>query len=216
MENDKHNNVFKPLSNLDNAHKLHKAITIAALIVMAVVSIASVIIVTDTLDKNSRIIYAIKNDGEVAVLEKSSVNENRAVEIVHHLNMFYHAFLDLDPDEKAILESTDKALWLGGDDVKNLRGFYIENNVYNNLIQNNTIMRCIVDSVTEVRTNVYPYTAKVYGKQILERKSSREIRSYNSIVQLVNLNKRTLNNPHALFIRRFTVTSNKIIKRSAK
>lgn len=208
--------MFKGLSNLDNAHRLHKTITIGALIVSAIVSVAAILITTNILMKNSRIIYAVKEDGEVVKLEKASVKENRKVEIVHHLKMFYHAFLDLDPDERAIIESTDKALWLGGEDVKNLRDFYIENNVYNNLIQNNTIMRCEVDSVSDIRVDKYPYSAVVYGKQILERKSSKEIRSYNSRVQLVNLKKRTVNNPHALFITRFTVTSNKIIESKAK
>ena len=202
---------FSSLKNMDNVVKTNKLITIACIVIVPVVVIAFLIVLMNNVNKSNDTIYVLRSEG-VDEVRKTSVRENRGLECEMHLRKFYELMNDLDPDRNAIEKKLNEALALGGKDIKRFIDVYKESGFYNQLIQENIFMRGEVDSI-RVFTDVYPYKAVVYGRQVFKRYSNQSERNFNFSCVLTNTRERTKYNPHALFIQKLVVLDNSELKK---
>jgi len=204
---------FTGLDNLDNANKMNKKVTLAAIIVLPIIVLISAVLILVINNRANNTLYVLTQDN-VLVTKRANVRENREVEAVLHIAMFYEKFLNLDPNQESIKASLEETYHLGGDGIKDLADYYKESGFYNGLIRDNIMMRHEINlEDIHIDLSTHPYKVEAKGKQILIRKTNRVERRYNITCLLYNIKDRTTLNPHAFWISDLRVYDNTVIQK---
>ncbi len=194
---------------MDAAHQQAKILTILCVVGMIAVAVYSITYVTNALQKQSQLIYALVGD-EAVSLRAISVTDNRPVEAYNHVDLFHRNFYTLDPEREVIDYNIDRALTLGDNSVRTLVQDYEEDNYYRKLIASNTSQRIAVDSIA-LDMSTYPYEFRYIGKLTITRTSSIATRTLVTQGLLRDV-QRSKNNPHGFLIERYEVTENDDLK----
>ena len=193
------------LKTLDAAHKQGRILTILCVLGMIAVTIYSITYVTNSLQKQSQVVYALVGDNAVS-LRAISVTDNRPVEAYNHVDLFHRSFYTLDPDRAVIDFNLNRALSLGDNSVRTLFQDYEENSYYRKLIASNTSQRIAIDSIS-LDMNTYPYEFTYTGKLTITRTSSIATRTLVTRGVMRDV-QRSKTNPHGFLIERYQVTEN--------
>lgn len=200
---------MRTLLKIDGLLKFSKVITIVALIVAlcsVVASLAYSFYLNKTLVKEK--IYLL-NGANGEVFTAKIVKEEfiyREPEIYNHLMNFHKYFFDLDQYNYEL--NTEKALNLIDDSGKNYYQTLVNDGWYNTLKLNNLVQKIEIDSIN-IKSDIYPYKASVYGKTFVYRfghesekdKQEKKIQA-NCILLDVG---RTRENPHGLIISNYNI-----------
>lgn len=200
--------MFKAMKNIDSAFRYTR--TVSLLVISVCVVLCSLIIFKsyELAGKTQDRIYVL-SQGKVLEAFASDRNENIGVEGRDHVKMFHFYFFTLSPDEKAIQENINKALYLADRSAKSQYDNLKERNYYSNLISGNVSQTIRVDSVM-LDIQQYPYYFRCYASQELTRPTSVVQRNLITEGFLRNVS-RSENNSHGFLVERWNVIENKDI-----
>jgi len=200
--------MFKVMKNIDSAFRYVRLVSL--MIICACVVICSFIIYKsyDLAGKSQDRIYVLSG-GKVLEAFAAERKENIGVEARDHVRMFHFYFFTLSPDEKAIQENINKAMYMADRTAKSQYDNLKEGNYYSNLISSNIDQTIHVDSVA-LDIQQYPYYFRCYATQELTRPTSIVQRSLITEGFLRNVS-RSEHNSHGLLVERWNVIENKDI-----
>lgn len=152
----------------------------------------------------------ILSGGRAAETFASSRKDNLAVEARDHISMFHTYFFSLDPDEKAIVTSIKKALYMADESAKKQYDDLVETGYIAGIISGNISQQISIDSVL-VNTSAEPYLFRCYATLKIIRSTSAVTRNLITQGYLRNI-ARTDHNPHGFLIERWETLENKDLK----
>ncbi|WPV02153.1 conjugative transposon protein TraK [Mucilaginibacter sp. cycad4] len=198
--------MFQQFKNIDTAFrhiKLFSYLLIAACVAMTCFAIFKSYQSSDNFKNH---IYVLAN-GKALEAIASDRKDNIPVECHDHVKVFHEDFFNLDPDDKQIQISINKALYLADGSAKTAYDNLKESGYYNNLISGNISQQITVDSI-RLDMNQYPYGFTCYATEKLVRSTSTTTRSLVTQGFLRNVS-RSDNNPHGFLIERWETLENK-------
>lgn len=197
--------MFASLKTIDSAFQQVK--TLAVIFILAVLTLAGVIAYYAFQSTNAAAnrIYVLEG-GQLLTAGAKDARANRPVEARSHVTRFHELFFTLDPDQKAINNNVNKALYLADNSAKKQYENFKEKGFYNDLIAANISLETTVDSV--VIGNTRPLTARCYAHQRVIRATSVTTRDFISECSLRDVT-RSENNPHGFLMEGWRVLQNK-------
>lgn len=152
-------------------------------------------------------VYILSN-GKLLEAIASDKKSNLEVELRDHIKVFHERFFNLSPDDKAIRENMEKALYLADESAKKQFDNLKESGYFNNLIAANISQQIEIDS-TVLNVETYPYTFTCYATQQLVRASSTTYRKLVTKGMVRDLKQKTDNNPHGFLIQKWETLENR-------
>jgi conjugative transposon TraK protein len=201
--------MFKPTQNIDTTFRSMRAM-------MLVIVVCCFLICSYSLYQNVQLaarvqdrVYVLAGTKAVEVFA-SSRKENIGVEARDHVAMFHTYFFSLDPDEKAIVATIKKALYMTDVSAKKQYDDLVQTGYIAGIISGNISQQIFVDSVV-VNTAAEPYVFRCYATLKIIRSTSAVTR--NLITQGILRNvARSDHNPHGFLIERWETLENKDLK----
>ena len=177
----------------------------AALVLMALVTVLSVLRSYSFVREQRRQIYVIDKGQSILALQ-SDGSATRDLEAMDHVTRFHELFFNMAPNAATIQQNVDRALNLSDRSVYDYWSDLSEQGFYQRLVSANISQQFALDSV-KVDMKTYPYGATTYGKLYLIRESN--ITAYDMVTscRLVDVG-RSKDNPHGLMLEQFRVESN--------
>ena len=199
------------IQNLEKKFKTVTIITIAAVICAGIVSLVSIAWASSMVKKEQSQVYVLSN-GIPLLAERIEQDQDMLIETKSHIDMFHQYFFNLAPDEEYIEWSVKKALYLIDESGVKQHKTLQEKGFFQNIISSSAVLALITDSI---KINLDSMTFTYWGKQHIERPSSKTIRS---LVTKGNIKqtKRTPNNPHGLLIYNWRTIENNDLKYTRK
>lgn len=154
-------------------------------------------------------IFVLDGQGDISSASLKDKKTQLEAEAHNHLNMFYNSFFSFDVVN--IEENTEKGLELGGNDVRRLWETYKKKNFYNNVRQNNLIVKSYIDS-TFFDLESKPIRALVYGKQEIRSGEYVQMRNLELDCILLEVGRVKDKNPHGFLIEKINIRDNKVLK----
>ena len=173
----------------------------AALVLMALVTVLSVLRSYSFVREQRRQIYVIDKGQSILALQ-SDGSATRDLEAMDHVTRFHELFFNMAPNAATIQQNVDRALNLSDRSVYD----YWSEGFYQRLVQANITQQMVVDSVV-VDLSGYPYEARCYAHQYMIRESNITAYEFESSCRLIDTERSPVN-PHGLMIERFTVVRN--------
>ena len=199
--------MFTQFKNIDTAFKHIKTFSLF-LILANTITICFVLFWNNRIvDKASNRIYILYN-GKVLEAIASDKKTNLPVELRDHIKTFHQYFFTLNPDDKAIRATVNKALYLADESAKKQYDNLKESGYYNNLIAANIVKEVQMDSI-KLNTDQHPYQFTFYGTEKLIRSSSTIYRQLITQGVVYSLKTQTDDNPHGFLIRNWEILGNK-------
>lgn len=194
------------IKNIEQKIKLARTVSFLA-IFLAFATIGGAFyysyIVTKEMGKN---IYVLADNTPIMAL-RTDLEVNRPVEYKAQVDYFHSLFFNLTPDDDFIEGNMKKAMYLidesGIQQYRNMK----EKGYYNSIISSNSVVRLMTDSIVVDLNNK---TFEFYGKQIIDRKTSRLTRSLKTSGALIDI-PRSENNAHGVMLSNWKTLENKDI-----
>lgn len=199
--------MFTHFKNIDSAFKHIKLFSLFLILANAITICFVIYSNTSIMDKASNRVYILYN-GKVLQAIASDKKTNLPVELRDHIKTFHQYFFTLNPDDKAIRETVNKALYLADESAKKQYDNLRESGYYNNLIAANIVKEIQIDSI-QLNIDEYPYQFSCYATEKLVRSSSTIFRKLTTQGAVFNLKSQTDNNPHGFMIRGWEILENK-------
>ena len=177
----------------------------AALVLMALVTVLSVLRSYSFVREQRRQIYVIDKGQSILALQ-SDGSATRDLEARDHVTRFHELFFNMAPNAATIQQNVDRALNLSDRSVYDYWSDLSEQGFYQRLVQANITQQMVVDSVV-VDLSGYPYEARCYAHQYMIRESNITAYEFESSCRLIDTERSPVN-PHGLMIERFTVVRN--------
>lgn len=200
--------INKKILDLDKSvHNANKFMWIA-IIVIVFSGILSAGTVFYAISKSNENIFVLDKEGDINPAYKTINNNNLEIEADNHIKMFYDTFFTYDKINVDL--QVKRGLELGGKGVKDLWKVYRQQNYYNQIKQNNMIIKASVDSIKfDLRKS--PYKARVYGKQRLQSGEIIENRHLDMDLTLIKTARVKGKNPHGLSIEYIFIKNQNVI-----
>lgn len=198
--------MFTQLKNIDTAFSHIKRFSFFLIL-------ANVFVMAFFFLKGYQLINAAQNriyilyDGKVLEALGSDRKSNLPVELRDHIKMFHQYFFTLNPDDKAIRATVNKALNLADESAKKQYDNLQESGYYNNLISANIVKEIQVDS-TRLNMDHHPYKFTCFATEKLVRSSGTVFRKLVTQGLVYVLKEQTDNNPHGFLIRNWEILEN--------
>lgn len=197
--------------------KIEDKIKLAVIISIGSFVFALIAIVVNSVYSYKQIEIARKSiyilDNNVPILAKQTdAQVNRPVEYKAHVDLFHSFFFSLTPDDKFIDYQMKKAMYLidesGALQYNNLK----EKSFFNSVISSSSVLTLQTDSIIlDIPTKYF----KFYGKQIIDRRSTKVIRSLITEGHLIDI-PRSENNPHGVLITSWRTLENRDLENVQK
>lgn len=153
-------------------------------------------------------IYILDPSGTPILAKQTDVQLNRAAEYRAHIAKFHSLFFSLVPDDKFIEYQMKQAMYLvdesGALQYNNLK----EKGFFTSILSSSAVLTLRTDSIFLDEKRMY---FRYYGTQKIDRRSSSITRSLITEGNLVDLETRSDNNPHAVLITRWKTLENRDI-----
>ena len=199
--------MFSQFKNIDTAFKHIKRFSLLMILANTVTICFVIYSNSRIVDKASNRIYILYN-GKVLEAIASDKKSNLPVELRDHIKTFHQHFFTLNPDDKAIRETVNKALYLADESAKKQYDNLRESGYYNNLIAANIVKEIQIDSI-RLNIDQYPYKFICFSTEKLVRSSSIVYRKLLTQGEVYNLKNQTDQNPHGFMIRGWEILENK-------
>lgn len=200
--------MFQQLKNIDTAFQHVRLFSFLLMVASTTISCYAVYKSNQLVLQAQDRIYILFN-GKVLEALSAERKNNILVELRDHVKTFHHYFFTLDPDEKTIMATITRALYMADISAKQQYDNLKENRYYSNIISGNISQTIEPDSVT-VDVNQEPYYFRYYAKQRIIRSTTIVIRSLVTEGYLRKV-AQTDNNPHGFLIERWNTVENKDI-----
>lgn len=199
--------MFTQFRNIDTAFRHIKTFSLFMILANAMTICVVIYFNKRISDKANQRIYVLYN-GKVLEAIASDKKTNLPVELRDHIKTFHQYFFTLNPDDKAIRATVNKALYLADESAKKQYDNLRESGYYNNLIAANIAKEVQIDSI-KLDIDQYPYRFTCYATEKLVRSSSTVFRKLITQGQVFNLKNQTDNNPHGFMIRGWEILENR-------
>jgi len=197
--------------NIEKKIRINQAVSKIALLVSAIVSVASFVLAYNMVRDAGKSIYILDN-GVPILAKQTDLLMNRPVEYKAQIDLFHTLFFTLTADGDFIKAQTEKALYLiddsGMKEFLNLR----EKGFYNQVISSNSVMTVKADSI---RIDPKGLRFTYHGKQTINRKTQLIVRNLVTEGYVEDV-PRSPNNPHGVMIRSWKTTDNSDISIATK
>jgi len=198
--------MFTKAKNIDTAFKQTRSFFI-------LLSAGTLLLCCYTIYKSFKMVSSVQ--GKIYVLAGGKAMEasaearvdNIPVEAKDHIGTFHQYFFTLSPDDKQILSTVTRAMYLGDASVKRVYDNLKEGNYYSSIVAGNVSQSVSVDSIS-LNMDQYPYYFRFYGKEQLTRATTIVTRSLVTEGYLRSV-PRSENNSHGLLIERWQIVENK-------
>lgn len=194
------------IKNIEDKIKINKMVSIVAIIMSAVISIAATYFGYSATVNAEKTIYVLSDNTPIMAL-RTDFDVNRPVEYRAQVDYFHSLFFNLTPDDSFIENQMKKAMYLidesGVQQYRNMK----EKGWFASIISSNSIIKLKTDSIV---LNVADNSFTFYGKQIIDRKTSRLTRSLITTGYLKDV-PRSENNAHGIMIENWKTVENKDI-----
>lgn len=197
---------FQSLRNIDLAFKQTRIMAFAVLVFCLIVSTTSLVVAYRTMETSKNRVYVVEQGKSLIAALRTNVAENRPVEAQEHVKRFHELFFTLPPDDDAIKNNINEALFLADESARREYNNMKEKGFFSQLISGSVSLEINVDSVY-LNLNVYPYYAKTFATQKVIRETRVTERNLNTECYLRNTS-RSENNPHGFIIERWTILNN--------
>lgn len=197
--------MFVRMKNLDTAFRSTRKIAIT--VVCAVVVLCGVITLKCfqlVLQMQDRI-YVLAN-GKALEAFAADRKDNVPVEAKDHVRMFHYYFFTLPPDEKAIQQRINQALYLADESAKQQYDNLKEQNYYSSIVSGNISQKLQSDTI-EVNFDEHPFYFTYRATQVITRPTSEVTRKLVSEGYLRNV-PRSDNNSHGFLIEKWRILEN--------
>lgn len=201
---------FKSLKNIETAFRYIRFSVIIFVVCVSVITLYSVFSAYEFAEKQREKIYVLDQGKSLMVALSQDLYTNRPIEIQAHIRYFHELFFTLAPDKQAIEGNINRALILADKSAYNYYKDMAEKGYYNRIISNDINQSIQIDSIV-CNTDVYPYSAYTYAKQLIIRESNITERNLITKCELIN-SVRSDANPHGLYIEQFEVITNKDLR----
>jgi conjugative transposon TraK protein len=156
----------------------------------------------------------VLNSGKALEALAADRKENIPVEARDQIRTFHLLFFNLDPDERQIISTITRSLYLADASAKRLYDNLKESGYYAGIISGNISQEVVVDSI-RLEMNSYPWYFRCYATEKVIRPSSLVTRNLLTEGWL-RMISRSDNNPHGFLIERWNILDNRDIKVSAR
>lgn len=192
------------IKNIESKIKINKIVSLAAIICATIIAISSIYYgysVTTNANKN---IYVLSDNTPIMAL-RTDLEVNRPVEYKSQIDYFHSLFFNITPDDAFIEAQMKKAMYLidetGLQQYRNMK----EKGLFSQILSSNSIITLITDSISlDVSNKIFVF----YGKQIIDRKTSRLTRTLITTGTLKDI-PRSENNAHGVLIENWKTIENK-------
>jgi conjugative transposon TraK protein len=199
------------VKKIEDKIKLSAWVSIGSFFFSLIISSLAIVYAYKLVESSRKTIYILNND--VPILAKQTdAQMNRPAEFKAHIDLFHSIFFSLTPDDKFIEYQMRKAMYLidesGALQYNNLK----EKGFFNSIISSSSVLTLQTDSIVVDVANKY---FRFYGKQTIDRRSSRVTRSLITEGKLKEI-PRSENNPHGVLITSWRTLQNNDIENVQK
>ncbi|WP_313492001.1 MULTISPECIES: conjugative transposon protein TraK [Sphingobacterium] len=201
--------MFTKAKNIDTSFRQFRLFSFVIVLASVFTSLFIVVKCFNLVSNMKDKIYVLANDKAIEAFATDR-KDNVIVEAKSHIKTFHQFFFTLDPDQEAIRNSMEKALYLADESAKKVYDDLRENKFYSGIISGNVNQTIHIDS-TQVDISAYPYSFRCYATQQIIRPATITTRTLVTTGNLREIS-RTENNPHGFLIERWTTIDNRDIK----
>lgn len=192
------------IKTIESKVRFVKTIALAAIVCSLVIAIGSLVFASSVAYNANKTIYVLADNTPIMAM-RTDFEVNRPVEYEAQIDYFHSLFFNLSPDNDFIERQMKKAMYLIDDSgIQQYRNMK-EKGFFSSIIASNSIVTLITDSINvDVNTNSFVF----YGKQIIDRRTSRLIRTLITSGELQDI-PRSENNSHGVLISNWKTVENK-------
>lgn len=194
------------IKDIESKIRISKITAIVAIITSCVVVIAALIYTYSVIKLSNKTIYVLSDNTPIMAL-RTDFEMNRPAEYRAQIDYFHSLFFNLTPDDVFIDNQMKKAMYLidesGIQQYRNMK----EKGFFASILASNSILKLETDSISLDMNNK---TFIFYGKQVIDRKTSRLTRSLITSGSLLDI-PRSENNSHGVLIQNWKTLENKEI-----
>jgi conjugative transposon TraK protein len=183
---------------------------LTTIIVSGIIICFTVIVAYIQIENSRQRIYVLDKGNDLVVALGLNMQENRPAEARAFVRSFHELFYSLYPDNGAINDNINRALYLGDKSIYDIHNNRKESGYYRKIIAANARYRIKIDSVIVDMDN-YPYTARCVATQAITRESKRTVRLLVTSTVFENTG-RSDNNPQGFLITRHDIMKNEDIE----
>ena len=191
------NDAIRFLKDTQSAMTRFRGVSLTAVVCAAAVVIATLYLSYSYIWSLKEQVYVIDQQSRLTAA-KAENDQQRDLEIIHHVTRFHEKFYNLSPNMETIRENIEEAFSLSDESVQAMDNRRKEQQFYTKLIDNNMVEEIHVDSI-RVDMSVYPFGATTFGHMYVVRESNVTKYRYASSCRLVNV-ARSETNPNGLRI----------------
>jgi conjugative transposon TraK protein len=192
------------IKSIESKIRFVKTVSILAIFASMVIAIGAFVFASSVSYNADKSIYVLADNTPIMAL-RTDFEVNRPVEYKAQIDYFHSLFFNLSPDDAFIENQMKKAMYLIDDSgIQQYRNMK-EKGFFSSIIASNSIVTLLTDSIN---VNVNDNSFIFYGRQIIDRKTSRLIRSLITSGNLQDV-PRSENNSHGVLIVNWKTVENK-------
>jgi conjugative transposon TraK protein len=199
------------VKKIEDKIKLSWWVSFSTIIACLIICITTAVYAYKMVESSRKNIYILDN-GVPLLAKQTDGQMNRPAEFKAHIDLFHSFFFSLTPDDKFIEYQMKKAMYMidesGALQYNNLK----EKGFFNSIISSSSVLTLQTDSIQLDFANKY---FRYYGKQTIDRRSSRVVRSLITEGKLKEI-PRSENNPHGVLITSWRTLENKDLQNVTK
>jgi len=199
--------------NLEREHRRNRTVIITFMVFCSVFVVGVSMAFYALYVKSQDSIYVLVDGNALQLAMRRNTADNRPVEIRSHVGSLMDYLFTFNPDAKDIENGIAKAYELSDNSVKEFVDNLKEQKYYNRVISSNISQRFRPsEDGIQLDLSSYPYRVSVSGEIEMVRPSNITVRELKVSMEVRNLPNRSDNNPHALLVENFSVTSNRTVR----
>lgn len=192
------------IKSIDDKIRINKLLSMSVVITCCITSIVAIYFGYAATINAEKTIYVLSDNTPIMAL-RTDFDVNRPVEYRAQIDYFHSLFFNLTPDDKFIESQMKKAMYLidesGVQQYRNMK----EKGWFASIIGSNSVVKLITDSID---LDMSSKTFVFYGKQVIDRKTSRVTRTLITSGNLKDI-PRSENNAHGILIENWKTLENK-------
>ncbi|MDR1501996.1 MAG: conjugative transposon protein TraK [Prevotella sp.] len=199
------------IKTIESKVRFVKTVALVAIVCSLVIAIGALIFASSVAYNANKTIYVLADNTPIMAM-RTDFEVNRPVEYEAQIDYFHSLFFNLSPDNDFIERQMKKAMYLIDDSgIQQYRNMK-EKGFFSSIIASNSVVTLITDSINvDVNTNSFVF----YGKQIIDRRTSRLIRTLVTSGELQDI-PRSENNSHGVLISNWKTIENKDLTHEEK
>lgn len=199
------------IKTIESKLRFVKTTSIVSIVVSLIISCMAFIYAFKVNSNANKTIYVLADNTPIMAI-RTDFDSNRPVEYKSQISYFHSLFFNITPDDKFIESQMEKAMYLIDDSgIQQYRNMK-ERGFYSSILSSNSIVSLMTDSISlDLNNNSFIF----YGKQIIDRKTSRLTRNLITSGEVMDI-PRSENNAHGILITNWKTIDNKDINFTEK